>query len=141
MNSPTKPSAISIAYDFIMYNVRDSFLERYFSQHRWSIIQFKCCGVYNGTDLLDPAAQWNKTNPWWTSSMDNSTRTFKYPITCCNIGNVFRSDWNNLPADDLKNFSNCAISGNGVYQDVCCQFFLSSNYLSSFRDAIRNLWI
>lgn len=34
-NDPVKPAAISIAYDFIMYNVRKFILRIFFSPCRW----------------------------------------------------------------------------------------------------------
>ena len=61
--------------------------------------------------------------------MSNESRTFKYPITCCSIGDVFQSNWNNLPADDFKKATNCAQTGNGIYQQVSLFISRSNHHL------------
>ncbi|CAF0947953.1 unnamed protein product [Rotaria sordida] len=99
-----KPSAISIAWDFIMYN-------------------FKCCGVDSKFDFIN-TTKWNKTNPW-ASTMGNGYKNFTYPITCCNISNVFTEDWNNLPFDKLQSVAYCAVNGTHINEMGCFDKFLN----------------
>ncbi|CAF3469308.1 unnamed protein product [Rotaria sp. Silwood1] len=100
-----KPSAISIAWDFIMFN-------------------FQCCGVYNKSDFINDVPKWNRTNSWWNASMANNTRNFTYPITCCPISS-FTGDWNNLPFDKLESAAYCAINGTNIYEVGCYDKFMN----------------
>jgi hypothetical protein len=50
--------------------------------------------------------------------MGNATRNFKYPLTCCNISNVFTTNGNNFNYQQLESASYCAINGTNIYQDV-----------------------
>lgn len=59
---------------------------------------------------------WNRTNPWGTPSLPE-TMTFRYPLTCCPIGNV-QPNWNDLPLDKLQDATYCAISGTDIYETV-----------------------
>ncbi len=77
----------------------------------------QCCGVYNSSDFAD-ATKFNKTNPWWNPSMNATWQNFTVPITCCNVGNVFQSNWNSLPSNQLEASADCAVSGIGIYQTV-----------------------
>ncbi|CAF1333481.1 unnamed protein product [Adineta steineri] len=94
-----KPTPVSLAWDFIMYN-------------------FKCCGVEGKSDF-DGTIKWNRTNPWGTPSL-LETMAFRYPLTCCPLQNV-QPDWNNLPVDQLKDVAYCAASGKDVYETGCYQ--------------------
>lgn len=66
---------------------------------------------FNGT------IKWNRTNPWLTGSMLDTTKGFAYPLTCCPINKV-QQNWNNLPLDQLQQATNCALYGNNVYEVV-----------------------
>lgn len=46
--------------------------------------------------------------------MDNQSKYFQYPVTCCNNGNGFTEDWNNLPIDKFSSVAYCAINGTGI---------------------------
>jgi hypothetical protein len=59
---------------------------------------------------------WNRTNPWGTPSLPE-TMTFRYPLTCCPLGNV-QPNWNDLPLDKLQDATYCAISGTDIYETV-----------------------
>jgi hypothetical protein len=50
--------------------------------------------------------------------MSTSLQNFTYPVTCCDVGNVFTTNWNDLPLSSLQNYSNCAITGNGTHEIV-----------------------
>ncbi|CAF1264988.1 unnamed protein product [Rotaria sp. Silwood1] len=93
-----KPSPVSLAWDFIMYN-------------------FQCCGVENKLDFIG-TIKWNRTNPWWNSSLPSTMKEFVYPLTCCPIGNL-RENWNNLPLDQLQQAANCALNGINIYEIGC----------------------
>ncbi|CAF0753198.1 unnamed protein product [Adineta ricciae] len=92
-----KPTAYSLAWDFIMYNL-------------------KCCGVENNTDF-DGAMQWNRSNPWAEPLVPQSA-SFRYPLTCCPFPNG-QSNWNSLPVDQLSEVAKCAVYGTGVYETGC----------------------
>ncbi|CAF4425966.1 unnamed protein product [Adineta steineri] len=49
---------------------------------------FKCCGIDSKYDFNVTYA-WNRTNPWWNTSMLIENRDFKYPLTCCPMNNTF----------------------------------------------------
>ncbi|CAF3630881.1 unnamed protein product [Adineta steineri] len=99
----SKPSGISIAWDFIMYN-------------------FQCCGVYNRSDF-DGTKKWNRTNIWANASLGNSTN-FEYPLTCCNMGNVFTTNWNDFNSAQLQSAATCAMTGNNTYTIGCYDKFM-----------------
>jgi hypothetical protein len=50
--------------------------------------------------------------------MSSSLQNFTYPITCCNVSNVFTTDWNNLPFDKLQSYATCAATGTGLNNQV-----------------------
>jgi hypothetical protein len=50
--------------------------------------------------------------------MPSSLYNFTYPITCCDVGNVFQTNWNNLPSSQLQGFANCAAYGTNIYTTV-----------------------
>jgi hypothetical protein len=50
--------------------------------------------------------------------MGNSTEYFKYPITCCNISNIFTTNWNDLPLNQLESVAYCAINGTNINPTV-----------------------
>ncbi len=70
-----------------------------------------------GKSDFDGTANWNRTNPWWNSSMPFTARQFVYPLTCCPTNKV-QDNWNSLPVEQLKQAANCALSGNNVYEVV-----------------------
>jgi hypothetical protein len=49
--------------------------------------------------------------------MNNSTKFFSYPITCCNITG-FATDWNNLPVNQLQSYASCAVYGTNINEQV-----------------------
>ncbi|CAF1049274.1 unnamed protein product [Rotaria sordida] len=97
-NGLSKPSSFSLAWDFIMYNLQ-------------------CCGVEGKLDFFG-TTKWNRTNPWWNSSLPVTMKEFVYPLTCCPIGNL-QQNWNDLPLDQLQQASNCALNGTNIYEIGC----------------------
>jgi len=81
-------------------------------------LQLKCCGVFNQSDLSSPEAIWNRTNPWYTSGSNADTMNFTYPITCCNLGDSYTSNWDNLPTGTLESYASCALNGTGLHTSV-----------------------
>jgi len=93
--SDKKPSPVSLAWDFIMYN-------------------FKCCGV-EGSNDFQLTSLWNRTNPWRPSA------EFKVPLTCCSSISG-EQNWNDLPLSKLQNAEQCASNGFAhpdVYKTGC----------------------
>ncbi|CAF0932169.1 unnamed protein product [Didymodactylos carnosus] len=88
-----EPGAVSLAWDFIMYNL-------------------KCCGAHNSTDFRN-TPKWNKINPWIPE------QSFKYPLTCCPMGNAWTQDWTTLSEETLMKAQQCAVDGTDVYQTGC----------------------
>lgn len=95
-----KPNTFTIAWDLISYNL-------------------KCCGVYGSSDLTASDAVWDRTNPWYNQSSNQPQQNFTYPITCCDLGSAYTSDWNNLPTSTLQSFTSCAINGTGHHATGC----------------------
>ncbi|CAF3074538.1 unnamed protein product [Rotaria socialis] len=93
-----KPSPISLAWDFIMYN-------------------FQCCGVEGKLDFYG-ATNWNRTNPWWSPLLPPTMKEFVYPLTCCPMGSL-KQNWNDLPLDRLQQAANCALNGINIYETGC----------------------
>jgi hypothetical protein len=50
--------------------------------------------------------------------MSNATEYFTYPITCCNVGNAFSTNWNSLPVSTLQSLVYCAVNGTNIYTEV-----------------------
>lgn len=98
-SNQSKPSAASLAWDFVMYN-------------------YQCCGVRNREDF-NGTVKWNRTNPWWEPRMPADLKYFAYPLTCCKFPNVFTRNWKEIPADQLQAVALCAITGDGTYKDGC----------------------
>jgi hypothetical protein len=70
--------------------------------------------------------------------MGNASRYFTYPLTCCNISNVFTANWNNFNSQQLQSASYCAINGTNIYQDVSL-FICGRLKLCLFRVVLINL--
>ncbi|CAF3418808.1 unnamed protein product [Rotaria socialis] len=86
------------------------------TSYLWDLVmhQLQCCGIESKHDF-DIAKSWNRTNPWWESSMSIEKKDFKYPLTCCPTS---RSS----SEKDLQIFQkalNCAIHGSGIYEIGC----------------------
>ncbi len=41
-----------------------------------------------------------------------------YPITCCNVGNIFTTNWNDLPFSEMERVGYCAVNGTNLYNQV-----------------------
>lgn len=67
--------------------------------------------------------------------MSSTLHNFTYPITCCDVGNAFTTNWNDIQFSQLQSIAYCAINGTNIYQTVslfmivlwkikiCCCFF------------------
>jgi hypothetical protein len=79
-------------------------------------LKFKCCGIENKNDF-NITIKWNRTNPWWNSSMPIENKNFKYPLTCCPINDIFNKDWR-----IFNKVISCAINGSDIYEIVSKDF-------------------
>ena len=135
-----KPSPVSLAWDFIMYNV--SVLNVTFSLRRLvdlflSFLQFKCCGVQKPEDFY-AAKAWNRTNPWQMTSPS----PFSVPLTCCSAISG-EQNWNDLPLDKLKAAEACAVTGVGhpdLYKTVSRSTRRSHEDFASRPRAVTTNW-
>ncbi|CAF4388503.1 unnamed protein product, partial [Adineta steineri] len=107
----TKQQLISIVQLFI----RDKYkgpLEKTFQLKSFLLdsmmYHFKCCGIDSKHDFNVTYA-WNRTIPWWNTSMLIENRDFKYPLTCCPINNTF------------NDILSCAMNGTYIHELSCCE--------------------
>ncbi|CAF1008195.1 unnamed protein product [Adineta steineri] len=105
----TKQQLISIVQLFI----RDKYkgpLEKTFQLKSFLLdslmYHFKCCGIDSKYDF-NITNSWNRTNPWWNTSMLIENRDFKYPLTCCPMNNTF------------NDILSCGINGTYI-QELSC---------------------
>lgn len=100
------------------------------------LVQLKCCGVYNGSDFLN-ATNFNRTNPWWNSNMNSTWQNFTFPLTCCNVGTGFQSNWDSLPASTLESAVSCASdpTGANIYPTVslCQCIIINKSFIFVFK--------
>ncbi|CAF0942876.1 unnamed protein product [Adineta steineri] len=105
----TKQQLISIVQLFI----RDKYkgpLEKTFQLKSFLLdsmmYHFKCCGIGSKHDF-NVTYSWNRTNPWWNTSMLIENRDFKYPLTCCPMNNT------------LNDILSCAMNGTYIHELSC----------------------
>lgn len=71
-------------------------------------MKLHCCGIESKDDFNETNS-WNRTNPWWTNSMTEEYKNFKYPLTCCPL----KTDMN-----AFQNMISCTITGSDIYDIV-----------------------